>query len=112
MREFCDIVDETLSQLHRKVDDSLDLLVSIQEDLEELDTYLSDASDALPGLKSKFRPYLSALGLSGTLDHNIAKLEGFALQIGLATNDLDALGNVLDEMAHSSSKLRVRAVLF
>ncbi|PBK69438.1 hypothetical protein ARMSODRAFT_1004186 [Armillaria solidipes] len=106
MGKFCDIVDGALSQLHREVDKSLDLLMSINDDLDRLNIYLSKASNSLPGLKSKLRPYFSALGLSGTLDHNIAKLEGFALQVGLAAKDLDALGNVLDKMAHGSIKLR------
>ncbi|KAK0216247.1 hypothetical protein IW262DRAFT_1398909 [Armillaria fumosa] len=106
MKKFCNTVDDTLSQLRSKVGVSLAMLQSIKADLDELDTYLSDASDALPGLNSKFRPYLSALGLSGALDHNIAKLEAFAVQVGMTTNDLDALSNVLQKMAHSSSKLR------
>ncbi|KAK0477121.1 hypothetical protein IW261DRAFT_1488804 [Armillaria novae-zelandiae] len=104
MKKFCDTVDDTLSQLHRTVKDSSVLLRSIDNDLERLSAYLSHESRNLPGLKSIFRPYLSVLGLS--LDHNIAKLETFAVQVGLTTNDLDALGNVLDKMAHSSSQLR------
>ncbi|KAK0477111.1 hypothetical protein IW261DRAFT_1635745, partial [Armillaria novae-zelandiae] len=106
MKKFCDTVDDTLSQLHEKVQGSSSLLKSINDDLERLNKYLSDTSDTLPGLKSIFRPYLSVLGLSRTLDHNIAKLKAFVLQVGLTTNDLDALGNVLQKMAHSSSKLR------
>ncbi|KAK0216260.1 hypothetical protein IW262DRAFT_1299496 [Armillaria fumosa] len=43
-------------------------------------------------------------GLSGTLDHNIAKLGGFALQVELASKDLFALYNVLEKMGRSSEK--------
>ncbi len=111
LEKFCDTVDQALSKLRKEVNISLDLLQSINNDLDHLNLYLSNASESLPGLKSNFRSYLSALGLSGTLDHNIAKLEGFALQVALATNDLDALGNVLEKMSRSSNKLKVLAAL-
>ncbi|KAK0440138.1 hypothetical protein EV421DRAFT_1817744 [Armillaria borealis] len=104
--KFCRKVDLAVFQLRTEVDIASQLLQTVNNDLNDISRYLSQASDSLSSQKSIIRPYLSALGLSGTLAHNIAKLEGFALQVELATKDLDALHNVLEKMARSSEKLK------
>ncbi|KAK0494297.1 hypothetical protein EDD18DRAFT_1107328 [Armillaria luteobubalina] len=106
MEGFCKEVDIVVFHLHMEVIKASQLLQTVNIDLNDITRYLSDASNSLSSQKSIITPYLLALGLSGTLDHNIAKLGDFALQVELASNDLFALYNLLKKMGRSSEKLK------
>lgn len=106
LERFRDLIDEKIEELKQEVEASRSLAESMSADLNELKTFMLEASRLLSGEQTRFEYCAEAFGLSQKLKHNMARLKSFSRYIDQAAKPLIALQDLVRKMGRHSNRFK------
>ncbi|KAK0431260.1 hypothetical protein EV421DRAFT_1854233 [Armillaria borealis] len=106
LEQFRDLIDEKIEGLKQELEASRSLAESMSADLNELKTFMLEASQLLPGEQTRFEYCAEAFGFSQKLKHNIARLKSFTHYIDQASKPLTALQDLVRKMGRHSNRFK------